>query len=208
MNRKLALAVLAVVPVVLPAQDDARAEYDRLVATYAKAHPAAVATDTVLPPLPPERSPLFHDFLTAAERHAGTDAALPFLGFLLQNAVRDREVYTAAVAAIDALAGAIEIDAADEKTRYEASRQAVRHLKYSTVDDATFAATLRDAKALAVNAPTESIRAASARSVFKLENLRPGMTAPDIVGRDLDGVEFKLSDYRGKVVVLDFWGDW
>src|SRR5690606_8206681 len=34
MNRKLALAVLAVVPVVLPAQDDARAEYDRLVAAY------------------------------------------------------------------------------------------------------------------------------------------------------------------------------
>ena len=25
---------------------------------------------------------------------------------------------------------------------------------------------------------------------------------------DLDGVEFKLSDYRGKVVFLDFWGDW
>ena len=23
-----------------------------------------------------------------------------------------------------------------------------------------------------------------------------------------DGVKFKLSDYRGKVVVLDFWGDW
>ena len=38
-----------------------------------------------------------------------------------------------------------------------------------------------------------------------LENLRIGMTAPDIADRDLDGVEFKLSDYRGKVVVLDFW---
>jgi len=24
----------------------------------------------------------------------------------------------------------------------------------------------------------------------------------------LDGVKFKLSDYRSKVVVLTFWGDW
>jgi hypothetical protein len=30
-------------------------------------------------------------------------------------------------------------------------------------------------------------------------------TAPEIVGTDQDGKEFKLSDYRGKVVMLDFW---
>lgn len=35
-----------------------------------------------------------------------------------------------------------------------------------------------------------------------------GMIAPEIEGKDLDGVSFKLSDYRGKVVVLDFWGNW
>ncbi|MAV37812.1 MAG: hypothetical protein CMJ59_20410 [Planctomycetaceae bacterium] len=35
-----------------------------------------------------------------------------------------------------------------------------------------------------------------------------GNEAPDISAKDLDGVAFKLSDYRGKVVVLDFWGDW
>jgi hypothetical protein len=35
-----------------------------------------------------------------------------------------------------------------------------------------------------------------------------GIVAPDIEGTDLDGVAFKLSDYRGKVVFLDFWGDW
>ena len=32
--------------------------------------------------------------------------------------------------------------------------------------------------------------------------------AGEIEGTDQDGVAFKLSDYRGKVVVLDFWGDW
>ena len=44
--------------------------------------------------------------------------------------------------------------------------------------------------------------------LFELRNLQIGMPAPDIVGADVDGVAFKLSDYRGKVVVLDFWGFW
>ena len=35
-----------------------------------------------------------------------------------------------------------------------------------------------------------------------------GSLAPDIDGIDLDGTAFKLSDYEGKIVFLDFWGDW
>ena len=35
-----------------------------------------------------------------------------------------------------------------------------------------------------------------------------GDIAPPIVGTDVNGVRFRLSDYRGKVVLLDFWGDW
>ncbi|MGF1579434.1 MAG: peroxiredoxin family protein [Gemmataceae bacterium] len=45
-------------------------------------------------------------------------------------------------------------------------------------------------------------------SLFKLQNLSIGKKAPEIDAEDIDGVRFKLSDYRGKVVVLDFWGDW
>ena len=45
-------------------------------------------------------------------------------------------------------------------------------------------------------------------ALFELNNLSIGLTAPDIEGEDFDGTSFKLSDYRGKVVVLDFWGDW
>lgn len=41
-----------------------------------------------------------------------------------------------------------------------------------------------------------------------VENLSIGCTAPDIVGTDHEGKEFKLSDYRGQVVLLDFWGIW
>lgn len=32
--------------------------------------------------------------------------------------------------------------------------------------------------------------------------------APGIVGQDLDGKPMKLSDFRGKVVVLNFWATW
>ena len=35
-----------------------------------------------------------------------------------------------------------------------------------------------------------------------------GNQAPEIEAEDLDGQTFKLSDYRGKVVMLDFWGNW
>jgi cytochrome oxidase Cu insertion factor (SCO1/SenC/PrrC family) len=35
-----------------------------------------------------------------------------------------------------------------------------------------------------------------------------GKLAPEIEGPDIDGVNFKLSDYRGQVVLLDFWGNW
>jgi len=48
----------------------------------------------------------------------------------------------------------------------------------------------------------------AAGELFEYENLRIGMTAPDIVGEDIDGVPFQLSDYRGKVGMLDFWGHW
>lgn len=40
------------------------------------------------------------------------------------------------------------------------------------------------------------------------EKLAIGKVAPEIIGKDVDGKEMKLSDYRGKIVVLDFWGDW
>ena len=35
-----------------------------------------------------------------------------------------------------------------------------------------------------------------------------GGTPPDFEAKDVDGASFKLSDYRGKVVMLDFWGFW
>jgi hypothetical protein len=45
-------------------------------------------------------------------------------------------------------------------------------------------------------------------ALFELRNLRIGKTVPEIEGEDTEGVVFRLSDYRGKVVMLDFWGHW
>ena len=44
--------------------------------------------------------------------------------------------------------------------------------------------------------------------LFEVRHLGIGMAAPDIAGEDADSQKFKLSDYRGKVVLLDFWGNW
>ena len=44
--------------------------------------------------------------------------------------------------------------------------------------------------------------------MFEKERLQIGKEVPDIVGEDVDGVAFKLSDYRGKVVMIDYWGFW
>jgi thiol-disulfide isomerase/thioredoxin len=45
-------------------------------------------------------------------------------------------------------------------------------------------------------------------ALFELQNLAVGKTAPEIEGEDIDGKPMKLSDYRGKVVVLSFWASW
>lgn len=44
--------------------------------------------------------------------------------------------------------------------------------------------------------------------LFELLHLSIGKVAPEIEGEDIDAADLKLSDYRGKVVVLDFWGHW
>jgi hypothetical protein len=44
--------------------------------------------------------------------------------------------------------------------------------------------------------------------LHEIRDLAIGKTAPEISGEDLEGAPIKLSEYRGKIVVLDFWGNW
>ncbi|MEE2882276.1 MAG: hypothetical protein VYD70_00965 [Planctomycetota bacterium] len=44
--------------------------------------------------------------------------------------------------------------------------------------------------------------------IFEMEHLQIGHMAPEIIGQTIAGNLMQLSAFRGKVVVLDFWGDW
>jgi hypothetical protein len=43
--------------------------------------------------------------------------------------------------------------------------------------------------------------------LYDIRHLGVGKVAPNIVGKDQDGKQFKLSDHRGKVVLLYFWSE-
>jgi hypothetical protein len=44
--------------------------------------------------------------------------------------------------------------------------------------------------------------------LFEIDNLQVGMVAPDFEGTDTDGRVITLSQFRGQVVVVNFWGFW
>ena len=46
------------------------------------------------------------------------------------------------------------------------------------------------------------------QKLIGLKNTKIGATVPDIVMKNPDGKEIKLSDLRGKIVLLDFWASW
>jgi hypothetical protein len=52
------------------------------------------------------------------------------------------------------------------------------------------------------------VSAAVERELADIKNTPIGKVTPEIEGEDVDGKTFKISDYRGKVVLLDFWGHW
>jgi thiol-disulfide isomerase/thioredoxin len=52
------------------------------------------------------------------------------------------------------------------------------------------------------------LREQAAGALFKMHHLSIGRPAPEIQGEDIDGKPMKLSDFRGKVVVVSFWATW
>ena len=56
--------------------------------------------------------------------------------------------------------------------------------------------------------PEHLVAAEAKELLYRINNLSVGRPAMEISGVGLDDAEFKLADYRGKVVLLDFWVDW
>jgi hypothetical protein len=54
----------------------------------------------------------------------------------------------------------------------------------------------------------ETVGEVARTDLFEIRYLRVGKTALDIEGPDQNGQPFKLSDYRGKVVLLYFWAEY
>ena len=93
----------------------------------------------------------------------------------------------------------------------------LRGLAADTKDEDQSKGLMTESRALLVRVQEEfddvpyysgTLGAAARGELFESDRLQIGMVAPDIEGADLQGVDFKLSDYRGKVVVIDFWGNW
>jgi hypothetical protein len=54
----------------------------------------------------------------------------------------------------------------------------------------------------------ETVGALARNDLFEIQHLRIGKVAPEIEAPDQDGRQLKLSDYRGKVVLLYFWSEY
>lgn len=61
---------------------------------------------------------------------------------------------------------------------------------------------------LIANWPNSKEATRAKGDLYELDNLRVGKEFPEFSTTDQEGKTWKLSDYRGRVVVLDFWGFW
>ncbi|MEM7201528.1 MAG: hypothetical protein AAF628_14765 [Planctomycetota bacterium] len=225
--------------------DALEAEFDAAWKAYRDQAMAAIkAADEAEEPRPefdrhePVR-PFIPRFREGAEKHAGTDQAVPYLIWLVDNCagaepslaqtaldtLADDHVASAELQDLGRQLGGVKdwLDAAQADAllaKFEAGSTVAdvrgwatfgRH--FNTLSEAALDSTEYATARETLSALDESLgRGMLARRVQAEIGLREqfalGMVAPDIVGMDLDGVEFKLSDYAGKVVFLDFWGDW
>jgi hypothetical protein len=172
-----------------------------------------------------------------AAAYEGKDDAVRFLAFVIKNASTERNAVKKAVETLAAnhatskaiadvvpfLPNGMRLGAAkavmslldgivdnhadvDCKAQALITRGSIR-LETARTDEQRQAAEkdLRDVAGLTKN---PDLLAQAKDALFEIENLQVGCTAPEIAGVDVEGQAFKLSDYRGKVVLLDFWGFW
>ncbi|HEB52591.1 MAG TPA: hypothetical protein ENI87_04965 [bacterium] len=181
---------------------------------------------------PPTKS-----FIATAQEHAqelaGRDEAVMFLGFILKNASSERNAIKWAVKTLnsdhaDSAAIADVVDYLPMAATKGAGRNATKLLgriaeqhgdaevrAKALLARAAFktergdsSGAIADLKAVQSVSKDEDLLAEAKDLLAEVQKFAIGAVAPEIEGVDTDGVAFKLSDYRGKVVLLDFWGFW
>ncbi len=151
----------------------------------------------------------FDQALTILERQVDQHTDLESKA-LAQLALVNWHLFMEEVARDAATIMAMEPDERDEAALWLGGLRTVEYARSRDADTDHGAALdlladLRDGMAL--HLPTKEAEKAAQliRNEFKFGI---GSVAPEISGTDLEGKEMRLSDFRGKVVVLDFWGHW
>lgn len=89
-----------------------------------------------------------------------------------------------------------------------------RTMDCSWLDDEVRAATIEGLRQFAATwgdvamSPTATYQQLADQALYELEQLPMGGEMIDPILHDIDGSEFRISDYRGRVVVLTFWTTW
>ena len=230
--RTLILATMALLPSsALLAQGSAKEQYDKLVADYtnarteASAARQAVVNSAAYKAAAANRSQENQQIMTAllaevpqlpiadltaraqksAKAFVGTEDAVQFLVWIVQRA--DGAAIASAVETL--ISDHIESDAlVDVSANIGRMGNLLGAEKAKQLEQTLFDKSPNPVVKDNINTARARIAERAAGELFVAERLQIGMVAPDIEAPDLDGVTFKLSDYRGKVVVIDFWGDW
>lgn len=185
----------------------------------------------------PPTGPLIARAQELAAAYAGTDDAVCFLSFICKNASNEKDVAKSALKTLvdhatsksvyDVLPfmeiAAMQFDARNEAVALLgavidrntdsaclAMALVVRGslLLREATDDAQRAVAKKDLLRVAEVTKDAELLQLAKDVLFEVEHLQIGCKAPDIVAVDTDGAALKLSDYTGKVILLDFWGFW
>jgi peroxiredoxin len=103
-----------------------------------------------------------------------------------------------------ALARKLDLES-DNVRRLKENPELVERARASYSDDFLEWFLSRDPESMKAEARELSARAAAE---FEITPIEIGKPAPEIEGKDARGEPFRLSDYRGKVVLLTFSGNW
>jgi peroxiredoxin len=153
---------------------------------------------------PPDAFERVEAFLHEAESRSPHRTVRGFAGFYLAKALIKRASTLRRAAGEADLAADLERDlGADSLARFRArpvddlEREAEQSLERVTAQYGDLE-TLRK----------QPLRVLAQGELFALRRTTIGKEAPEIEGEDAEGRPFKLSDHRGKVVVLTFSGNW